>query len=66
MTEIAGRSICIKTVTNDVRPSLPEFTAENIGIDAVIAPIAKSHHNGEVLAPQTGTTEHLGGILPMR
>ena len=66
MTEIAGRSICIKIVTNDVRPILPEFTAESIGIDAVIAPIAMSHHNGEVLTPQTGTTEHLDGILPMQ
>ena len=58
--------ICIEIVANDVRPILPEFTAESIGIDAIIAPIAMSHHNGEIFAPQTGTTEHLTGILPMR
>ena len=50
----------------DVSPVLLEFAAESIGIDAVVMPVAKSHHNGKVLTAQAGATEQLSGVLPMR
>ena len=49
-----------------MRSILLEFATKGIGIDAVVVPVAKSHHDGEILATQTDTTEHLTGVLPVR
>ena len=49
-----------------MRPILFEFATKGIDIDAVVMPVAKSHHNGEVLTAQAGPTEYLTGVLPMR